>query len=414
MSLHAPIVIIGAGQAGFQAASSLREAGHQGSIALVGDEPHLPYSRPPLSKAYLAGKTSESQLVLRSEAFYREQRIDLHLGCRVLAVDRKTRLVTLDDGNRLSYENLIFATGARNRTLPVDGAESLEGVYALRTLDDAKNLRQALSDARHAVVIGAGFVGLEFAATSVQLGVETTVIELQPRPLARAVSASMAEIFTRQHRSKGISFRFGAAVRRVLRHNGRVSGIELDDGEQLNADLLLVGIGAQANSELAASCGLEVAQGIVVDRHLQTLDPHIWAIGDCAQHPNVHADSLAVRLESIQNAADQARCVAAQLCGHHAEYVSLPWFWSDQGDLKLQIAGLLDGHDQLVVRGTPDSVSCSVFCFKAGRLIAVESVNRPVDHIAARRLLSARVAITPEQASDLTLDLRQLATSYIA
>lgn len=411
MNLHAPIVILGAGQAGFQAASSLREAGYEGSIALVGDEPHLPYSRPPLSKAYLAGKSSDSQLALRPETFYREQRIDLHLGRRALVVDRKTRLVTLDDGNRLSYENLIFATGARNRTLPLDGVESLEGVYALRTLDDAKTLRQALSEAHHAVVIGAGFVGLEFAATAAQLGIETTVIELQPRPLARAVSTSMAEIFTRQHHSNGIGFRFGAAVRRVLHQNGHVSGVELNDGEQLSADLLLVGIGAQANSELAAACGLEVAQGIVVDRQLRTIDPHIWAIGDCAQHPNIHSDTPTIRLESIQNAADQARCVAAQLCGQSGEYVSLPWFWSDQGDLKLQIAGLLEGHDQFVLRGAPDSLSCSVFCFKAGRLIAVESVNRPVDHIAARRLLSTRTAITPEQAADLTLDLRQLSTS---
>ncbi|GLU37367.1 FAD-dependent oxidoreductase [Pseudomonas sp. NBRC 100443] len=410
MSDATAVVILGAGQAGFQLASSLREGGYDGSIALIGEEPHLPYSRPPLSKAFLSGKVSEGKLALRPESFYRDQRIDLYLGRRAVAVDRTTRTVALDDGESLGYDHLVFATGARNRALPVEGAQGLGGVYGLRTLDDARQLRGALASARRAVVIGAGFVGLEFAATAQQQGVQTTVIELQPRPLARAVSASMAAIFSREHRHSGVDLRFDVSVRRLLGDNGRVCALELSNGEHLSADLVLVGIGAQANSELADACGLDVEGGIVVDAQLRTRDPHVSAIGDCAVHPNAHAAGRAIRLESIQNAADQARCLAARLCGQAADYGSLPWFWSDQGSLKLQIAGLIDDHDQLVVRGDPQGTACSVFCFKDKRLVAVESVNRPADHIQARRLLKDGIGLSPEQAADPQVDLRSLTT----
>ncbi|MHC8380543.1 NAD(P)/FAD-dependent oxidoreductase [Pseudomonas sp. LB3P14] len=408
MSSLGTVVILGAGQAGFQAASSLRERGHMGTIALVGDEPHLPYSRPPLSKAYLAGKVSESNLALRPVAWYQDQNIELYLGRRAVAIDRAARQLQLDDGALLGYDHLIFATGARNRALPLEGAERLTGVYSLRTLDDAQRLRQALPAARKAVVIGAGFVGLEFAATAQQQGVQTTVIEMQTRPLARAISADMAAVFTREHSRHGIQLKFGAGVQRLLEHQGQVCGVELVGGEQIEADLLVVGIGAQANSELAQECGLQVANGIVVDEQMLTSDPHISAIGDCTQHPNVHAQGSMIRLESIQNAADQARCVAARLTGQAVDYTSLPWFWSDQGALKLQIAGLIDGSEQRVVRGDDQGTAYSVFCFRDEQLVAVESVNRPLDHIAARRLLGSGIAITPEQAADTSIDLRTL------
>lgn len=411
MSEHASILILGAGQAGFQAASSLREAGHTGPIALVGDEPQLPYSRPPLSKAYLTGKIEEKNLALRPDSFYRDQHIELCLGRRALTVDRAARSVSLDDGSRLSYDQLIFATGARNRQLPLEGADQLAGIYSLRTLDDAQHLRQALAQARRAVVIGAGFIGLEFAAVAQSQGIEVTVIELQNRPLARAVSEPMANLFTREHQKNGVQFKFGLAVERLLQDQGRVTGIQLSDGQQVAADLLIVGIGALANSELAEGCGLEVGSGIVVDEQMRTRDPHISAIGDCTQHPNPFAEGRRIRLESVQNAADQARCVAARLVGKPSEYRNLPWFWSDQGALKLQIAGLSDGHDQVVLRGDPQSTSCSVFCFKAGKLLAVESVNRPLDHIAARRLLAEGFALTPEQAVNPEIELRKLAAT---
>lgn len=414
MNENAPILILGAGQAGFQAASSLRAAGHTGSIALVGDEPHLPYSRPPLSKAYLTGKTDAKSLALRPESFYQDNNIDLYLGRRALAVDRARRQVSLDDGQTLSYDHLIFATGARNRDLPLAGVEQLAGVYGLRSLDDASRLRDALPTAHKAVVIGAGFIGLEFAAAAQARGIATTVVELQTRPLARAISAGMSDIFTRAHQVSGVQFKFGVAVKTVLQEQGRVTGVELDNGERLDTDLLLVGIGALPNSELAEQCGLQVAGGILVDEYLRTSDPHISAIGDCVSHPSIHGAGRNIRLESVQNAADQARCVAARLCGEPSPYTSLPWFWSDQGALKLQIAGLSDGHDQVVLRGDPQSNACSVFCFKNGRLVAVESVNRPVDHIAARRLLNEGIELSAEQAADLLVDLRKLSAAASA
>ena len=409
MSRPETVVIVGTGQGGFQTAASLREGGFDGRIVLVGDEPDLPYQRPPLSKAYLSGKANAELVRLRPERFYAEHRIELRAGERAAAIDRAGRQVVLTSGERLPYDHLVLATGAHNRALPVPGSE-LDGVFQLRSLAEAEALRRRLDGARQAVVVGAGFIGLEFAAVAAERGLEVTVVEAADRVMARAVSPPVSEFFRATHERRGIRFVLSAAVVEVLGAGGRVAGVATADGRHFPADLVLVGIGVVPNAGLAAEAGLAVANGVVVDEHLLTRDPMISAIGDCAAFPCRHAgdngDGAVLRLESVQNAVDQARCVAARLVGRPAPYASLPWFWSDQGSLKLQIAGLTTPHDRAVLRGGPTQGGFSVFCFRGTELAGVESVNRPLDHILARKLLAGGADLTPEQAADPGFDLK--------
>ncbi|MBV9747364.1 MAG: FAD-dependent oxidoreductase [Acetobacteraceae bacterium] len=406
------MVIVGTGQGGFQVAASLREEGFDGRVLLVGDEPDLPYQRPPLSKAYLTGEADADLVRMRPETFFAEHGVELRAGEQVTRIDRAERQVVLASGKALPYDHLVLALGARNRPLPVPGAD-LDGVVQLRTLGEAEALRQRLDAAREAVVVGAGFIGLEFAAAASR-GIPVTVIEATDRPMARAVSPAMSHFFRGAHERQGVRFAFGATVVRVLGTDGRASGVETADGRRFAADLVLVGIGVIPNAELAADAGLAVANGIVVDEHLQTSDPAISAIGDCAAHPSRFAPGAPVRIESVQNAVDHARCVAARLAGRPAPYASLPWFWSEQGKLKLQIAGLATPHERAVVRGDPAQEGkqdgkgggFSVFCYSGGKLVGVESVNRPLDHVLARKLLTSGVTVTPEQAADRGFDLR--------
>jgi 3-phenylpropionate/trans-cinnamate dioxygenase ferredoxin reductase subunit len=398
------IVIVGTGQAGVQAAISLRDEGYEGALTLVGEEPGWPYQRPPLSKAYLLGKMDDEGILLRAPSLYADNRIEVIDGVRVEAIERLERWVRLSDGRTLDYDHLVLATGARQRPLPASGAQ-LDGVLDLRTLQDAKALKARIGDAKGAVVVGGGFIGLEFAAVARAQGVAVTVVEIADRVMARALTAEMSAFFQRKHEAWGVDFRFGVGLREI-RGDGRVREVALGDGSFIDADLVLVGIGVIANSELAAEAGLAVANGIVVDELLSTSDPAISAIGDVAQHPNRFSAEGPVRLESVQNAADQGRLLAARLMGKPRPYDAVPWFWSDQGDLKLQMAGLNTGHDQVVLRGDPQSGAFSVFCFKAGRLLAVESVNKPADHIAARRLIQAGAPLTAEQAADESTPLK--------
>jgi 3-phenylpropionate/trans-cinnamate dioxygenase ferredoxin reductase subunit len=407
------VVIVGAGHAGFQLAASLRQQGYEGSVTLLGDEKVLPYQRPPLSKEYLEGKIGLDLLLMRPAAFYREHQIDYREGARVAVIDRASRRVGLASGEQLGYGHLVLATGARNRVPPLEGVE-LDGVAYLRTLAETDALAERLAAAEHIVVIGAGFIGLEFAAVACGRGKDVHIVELTDRAMGRVVSLATSRHFAEAHRATGVTFSFGAQAARIAGTGGRVDHVELADGRKLPADLVLVSIGVIPNGDLAAAAGLTVANGIVVDAELLTGDSNISAIGDCASFPCRHNEGRPTRLEAVQNAADHARCVAARLVGKTHTYGALPWFWSEQGALRLQIAGLTIGHDKTVLRGTVESGEFSVFCYKAGQLLGVESINRPADHAHARRLLAADRHVTPEQAADLGFDLRAAASARAA
>jgi 3-phenylpropionate/trans-cinnamate dioxygenase ferredoxin reductase subunit len=408
MSPPGTVVVVGTGQGGFQVAASLRDEGFAGEIVLVGDEPGLPYQRPPLSKGYLNGKSDAESLTFRAEGFYADHRIRILPGERVAAIDRAARQVRLSTGATLGYDHLVLATGARNRPLPVPGAE-LDGVLQLRSIADAEAIRIRLPEIRRAVVVGAGFIGLEFAAVAAARGIDVTVLEATARPMSRAISPPMSQFFTERHEAAGVQIEPGAVVTRVIGENGRAVGVETGDHRVFPADLVLVAIGIVPNVELAADAGLAIANGIVVDEYLLTADPAISAIGDCAIYPSPFAGGAPTRLESVQNALDHARCVAARLVGKPAPYAAVPWFWSDQGPLKLQIAGIATAHEMAVVRGDPASGAFSVFCYEGDRLAGVESVNRPADHMAARRLLAGRIALAPDEAADPSFDLKRRA-----
>ena len=409
------VVIVGAGHGGFQLAASLRQHGFEGRILLLTEEPVLPYQRPPLSKDYLDGKIGFDLLLMRPEQFYRDHAIDLLQGARAEEIDRTGKTLRLASGERLSYDHLVLATGARNRVPPLPGIE-LDGVCYLRTLAETHELRDRLAAAEHLVVIGAGFIGLEFAAVARAHGKPVHILELTDRVMGRVVCVETSQFFGEAHHRAGVEFSFGAqAVRIAGRPNsptgGKVDHIELADGRKLPADLVLVSIGVIPNGELAAAAGLSVQNGIVVDAELKTADPAISAIGDCASFPCVHAGGNMTRLEAVQNAADHARTVADRICGKPHAYAALPWFWSEQGPLRLQIAGLTTGHDHTVVRGNIDAGEFSVFCYRGDHLLGIESVNRPADHAHARRILAAGRQVTPEQAADESFDLRAAASA---
>jgi 3-phenylpropionate/trans-cinnamate dioxygenase ferredoxin reductase component len=409
------VVIVGAGQAGFQVAASLRTEGYEGPIALIGDEPNLPYQRPPLSKGFMAGKQDVEATVLRPLAFYESHRIDLITGTRVTEIDRETRSVRLasDRGLRhatLPFDVLVLAVGARNRILPVKGAE-LDGVAYLRTDAEAIDIRQRMEHARDIVVVGGGFIGLELAAAARTLGKSVRVLEIQSRLMPRVVSPILSDFYRDLHIGQGVEISLGVALSEIAGYEGKVSQVALSDGSLCPADLVLVGIGVVPNIELARDAGLSVGNGIVVDEHLQTHDESIYAIGDCADHPNPFAGPSGggrARIESVQNAVDQAKCIAAAIVGRSESYRSVPWFWTDQFDIKLQMAGLSDGYGHVVTRGETESRKFSVFYFRDGRLAAVDSVNRPADHLAGRKLIAAGTVITPEQAADPSVDLKAL------
>jgi len=406
------VAIVGAGQAGFQAAASLRQEGYAGRIVLIGDEPVPPYQRPPLSKSYLARESGLDELWLRPETFYTQHQIEVLAGESATAIDRTERRLQLASGGKLAWDHLVLATGARCRPLPAPGAE-LDGVMPLRTLADADILRERLDQAQHIVVIGAGFIGLEFASVAITRGAAVHIIEVTQQPMGRVVSATISKFFTDAHRRWGAEVLLGTGVTRILGAGGKVEGVETTDGRHLPADLVLICIGVIPNAEIARGAGLAVDNGIVVDEQLATADPAILAIGDCANFPTPFASGR-VRLESVQNAVDQARSVSAYVVGKPEPYDKVPWFWSDQGDLKLQIAGITVGHDAAVLRGDPEAGHFSVFCYRASRLIGVESVNQTADHVVARRLLAGDPKLTPQQAADLSYDLRAHARNLSA
>jgi 3-phenylpropionate/trans-cinnamate dioxygenase ferredoxin reductase subunit len=398
-----PVLIAGAGHAGFQLAASLRQHGYGGRICLINDEAHLPYQRPPLSKAYLKGEGRPDSLMFRPDKFYREQNVEL-IADRAVAIDRGARRLVLASGTALDYGHLVLATGARNRLLDIPNA-NLADVRYLRILDESEVLRQRIASSGRVVVVGAGFIGLEFAATARAKGLEVDVIELGARVMARAVTAEISDFFQQQHTAEGIRIHLGVQATSIEADGSQVTGVSLSDGRHIAADLVVVGVGVLPNVELAAEAGLAVAAGIIVDEQLLTSDPNISAIGDCALFASPRFGG-SLRLESVQNASDHARCVAARLTGDARTYDGLPWFWSDQGDDKLQIAGLTTGYDRVIVRGDRAQRSFSAFCYKSGRLVGVESINRAGDHVFGRKILGLNRSIEPEQAADLSFDLK--------
>jgi 3-phenylpropionate/trans-cinnamate dioxygenase ferredoxin reductase component len=398
------VAIVGSGHAGFQVAASLRQLGFAEPIYLINDEGHLPYQRPPLSKAYLKGTGGPDTLMFRPQKFYSDQNIEL-ISDRAVAINRMSRKLKLASGTLLDYGHLVLATGARNRLLDIPNA-NLPDVRYLRILDDSEDLRKRIASSKHVVVIGAGFIGLEFAATARIKGLEVDVLELASRVMARAVTAEISEYFQERHAAAGVRIHLGVQATAIEASGDKVTGVSLSDGRHIPADLVVVGVGVLPNVELAAEVGLPVASGIIVNEHLLTADPNISAIGDCALFASPRFGG-SLRLESVQNATDHARCVAARLTGDDKVYDGQPWFWSDQADDKLQIAGLTTGYDRVVVRGEPSQKAFSAFCYKAGRLVGIESVNRAGDHMFGRRLLPMDRSIEPEQAADPGFDLKR-------
>ncbi len=405
--MRAGTIIVGTGQAGFQTAASLRSEGYLEPITLIGEEPHIPYQRPPLSKGFLLGKQDADSIELRPAAFYNDHQIILLAGERVRSITKGRRLVEIESGGQLSYDSLVLATGASNRVLAVDGAE-LDGVLYLRSLAEAVLIKEYLAAAQKVVVIGGGFIGLELAAVACQFGKNVTVVEALPRLMSRVVAPIISDFFREYHASQGVKILCGNTVTQILSEGGKVRGVRLAGGEEIPADLVLIGIGIIPNTELAADAGLPVSNGISVNEFLHTPDPNIFAIGDCAEFPNAFAGGR-IRLESVQNAADQAQSVAAAIAGRPSPYKALPWFWTDQFDIKLQMAGISSGHDRIVMRGSAEARKFSVFYFRREKLIAIDSVNRPLDHMLGRKLIAAGAPVTPELAADENADLKKIA-----
>ena len=389
------IVIIGAGQAGAQLAISLRQGGHAGRIRMVCEEPYLPYQRPPLSKKFLAEYRDPDSLFLRPDSFWREHDVGFELGVAVGAVDVAQRRVSLADGRELDYGTLVFATGTSARILPAPGID-LAGVYALRKIDDVVALRPALSAAEHVVIVGGGYIGLEVAAVAVSEGRNVTVLEAEDRVLKRVAGPATSTFFEFYHRQRGVDLRLSARLT-AIEGDARATGVRLQSGEQLAADLVLVATGARANDDLAAAAGIACQDGIVVDELTRTDTPGVHAIGDCTRFPS-RRYGRNLRLESVQNAIDQAKAAAAVLTGKPQPYDPVPWFWSDQYDIKLQIAGLAEGYESADTVGDPASARFSVEYRKGGRLICVDAINDARAHMLSRRRIGEETAAVAESA----------------
>jgi len=401
------VVIAGAGHAAGQAAATLRQKKWAGEIVLVGEEPWLPYQRPPLSKKFLAGELPAERLYVKPPAFYDDSSITVKLETRVDGIDRTTKSLRLNDGDTIGYDRLILALGARTRRLPPLPGSDLAGLHYLRNVHDVQRIRHGLVEGRNLVIIGAGYIGLEVAAVACRLGLHVTVVEMQDRVMKRVVAPPVSAFYEREHRQHGVNLMLETGIR-GFRGQTQVDGVVLTDGSTVAADLVVTGIGIVPNTEIAAAAGLEVSDGIVVDERCRTSDELIYAIGDCTMHPN-RLIGRSVRLESVQNALEQARTAAANLCGEDARYAEIPWFWSDQYDLKLQIAGLSQGYDSAVLRGDPGSRSFSCVYLSGGRILAVDAVNNPKDFLQSKRLIADRTSMNLEKLADAGVELKNLA-----
>jgi 3-phenylpropionate/trans-cinnamate dioxygenase ferredoxin reductase subunit len=399
----ATILIIGGGQAGAQATETLRRGGFAGRIVLIGDEPWLPYQRPPLSKKYLAGELAQDRLPIRHRPFYDEHRIELKLGLPAIRIDPGARRVTLTGGEELEYDRLLLCTGAKSRPLTCPGAE-LAGVHYLRGMADVAPIREGLKSGARVVIVGGGYIGLETAATARHYGCTVTVLEMADRVMNRVVAASVSEYFAQQHRMHGVDIVCNTRVVR-LEGEGRVERIVCADGSSYPVDLLVVGVGAVADTDLASAAGLECENGVIVDEYCRTGDAAIFAAGDCTNHPSPHY-GVRVRLESVDNAFEQAKTAALNMLGRPTLHDRVPWFWSDQFDNKLLIVGLSQGCDRQVLRGDPATRSFSVCYLKEGELLALEAINHIADYMAARKLIAERARLDPDKLADPNIALK--------
>ncbi|MEM8772540.1 MAG: FAD-dependent oxidoreductase [Pseudomonadota bacterium] len=400
------VLIIGAGHAGGQCAVSLRQKGWKGDIVIVGDEPFPPYQRPPLSKAYLAGALDRDRLLLRPEAFYEQNNIRLIKDKRAISIDRDHQNVTLTDDQVIDYAYLVLATGARVRKLKCPGAE-LSGVGYVHSIADVDALQKRFHEGAAIVIVGAGYIGLEVAAVAARRGLQATVIELSERVLSRVAGKIVSTFFEELHRSEGVDLRLNESVA-AFQGEGAVQSVSLTGGGTMACDMAVIGIGVTPNDELAGASGLAIGDGVIVDEFARTQDPNIYAIGDCTRHPSAYFGD-ALRLESVHNALEQAKTAAAAICGAPEPYRQVPWFWSDQYDVKLQTVGVCAGrYESEIVRGDVSENSFSVFYMNADKLIGVDSVNAAKDHMVARKLLAGEIPATAEQFADPAFDLKSL------
>ena len=391
---HETIVILGAGHSGVSAASFLRQNGWPGSIHLISEEDRLPYQRPPLSKGWLKGDVSATDLELRSDKFYREQRVEIHLNASPEIIVRKRKTVVLKDGREFPYTYLIAALGARARNLGIPGSD-LKNVFELRSVVDAEKLKTMLRPGARIIIIGGGYIGLEVAATAIALGAHPTIVERENRVLSRCASVELSAFIEREHRNRGVAVECDANVKAILEYDGSAATVQLENGREISCDIVLIGTGVRPNDDLARVAGLICEDGIVVDNESKTTDPHVYAIGDCSTRPLPHGGFG--RLESVPNAVEQAKQAAASICGQKLPKLEVPWFWSDQFNFKVQMAGTLAGAPEAVIR-TNGAENFSVFHLSADRrLQAVETVNAPREFMAGKQLIAKGQPITAEQ-----------------
>ena len=400
------VLIVGAGQGGAQVAISLRQGGFAGSISMIGDEPDEPYDRPPLSKDYLAGEKRAEKLLLRHPDFWEKNDIDLKVGTRVASIDADAHVVEIDDGRAVHYRYLVWAAGGFARALPLPGGD-LEGIHVIRTRAQVDLLRADVESAQDIVVIGGGYVGLEAAAVLIKQSKKVTLLEMEDRVLARVAGKEISEFYEAEHRAQGVNIRTGVGVEKLLGHEGRVNAVILGNGEELHADLVIAGIGLVPNQKILSKAGAKCSNGIEVDEFCRTSLPDVFSVGDCACHPNIYAEGKLVRLESVPNAIGQARTVASVILGDPKAYRDLPWFWSNQYDLKLQTAGLNHGYDETVLRGDPATRSFSLIYLRKGKVIAVDAVSAIKDFIIGKKLVENGVSPNVEEIADPLIDMKE-------
>jgi 3-phenylpropionate/trans-cinnamate dioxygenase ferredoxin reductase subunit len=404
----AHVVILGAGHAGGMAAALLRQYGHTGPITLIGEEPLPPYQRPPLSKAWLKGEANAEDLELKAPEFYPEQNIDFRPNVRGVALDRAARTVALSDGGHVAYDVLILATGARAIALPIAGSD-LEGVMFLRTAADAEHLKATIGPGKRLAVVGGGYIGLEVAASGRALGAEVVVLEREDRVLARVATPELSAFFTAYHQSHGVTFELGCVVTGFEGAGGHVTGVTLADGRTIACDGVVVGVGATPNDEIARDAGLETARGVVVDLDARTSDPAIFAIGDVTHRPMPIYGARMFRMESVPNALEQAKQAAAAITGRPRPAGECPWQWSDQYDLKLQIAGYAFDVDEILVRGDPATAKFAVFHLKGDQVQSVEAINSPPEFMMGKQLILSRRPVSKARLADPTVSMKEVA-----